>query len=124
MAAEAAASAYTRPINSFRTTFSEGDFQGERPFHISFHVMHFSYRLSALSDGYSKLYSYLIDALTGSALGTSPVSSSPPVGERKLFSDVTRLGFAAACDSPSLRTEQSVDVSATALGEASYQSCK
>ncbi|CAN6472465.1 unnamed protein product [Victoria cruziana] len=84
MAAEAAASAYTRPINSFSTTFSEGDFQ---------------------------------------ALGTSTVSStSPPVGERKLFSDVTRLGFAAACDSP-LRMEQSVDVSATALGEASYQSC-
>ncbi|XP_066331594.1 uncharacterized protein [Miscanthus floridulus] len=30
-------------------------------------------------------------------------STSPPVGERKLFSDVTRLGFASAQDSPPLR---------------------
>ncbi|KAF3791080.1 RING finger protein 10 [Nymphaea thermarum] len=85
MAAEGAASIYTRPVNSSNTTFSENDFQ---------------------------------------ALGTSPASStSPPVGDRKLFSDVTRLGFAAACDSPSLRTEQSVEASATTSGEASCQSC-
>nr|CAD1836664.1 unnamed protein product [Ananas comosus var. bracteatus] len=39
------------------------------------------------------------------ALGSSaPPSTSPPSsGERKLFSDVTRLGFASAHDSPSLR---------------------
>lgn len=42
------------------------------------------------------------------ALGSSPVtSSSPPtVGERKLFSNVTRLGFAAAHDSPSLKIQE------------------
>ncbi|XP_023530957.1 RING finger protein 10 isoform X1 [Cucurbita pepo subsp. pepo] len=41
------------------------------------------------------------------ALGSSPVtSSSPPVGGRQLFSSVTRLGFAAAHDSPSLRIEE------------------
>ncbi|KAL4387548.1 hypothetical protein GQ457_09G008550 [Hibiscus cannabinus] len=42
------------------------------------------------------------------ALGSSNViSSSPPVtGERKLFSNVTRLGFAAAHDSPSLKIEE------------------
>ncbi|URE13764.1 RING [Musa troglodytarum] len=42
-------------------------------------------------------------------------SSSPPTGERKLFSDVTRLGFAAAHDSPSLRAEESADASAPRL---------
>uniref|UniRef100_A0A2N9GSE1 RING finger protein 10 n=1 Tax=Fagus sylvatica TaxID=28930 RepID=A0A2N9GSE1_FAGSY len=42
------------------------------------------------------------------ALGSSPMtSSSPPiVGERKLFSNVTRLGFAAAHDSPSLKIQE------------------
>ncbi|GMN57400.1 hypothetical protein TIFTF001_026499 [Ficus carica] len=42
------------------------------------------------------------------ALGTStPTSSSPPiVGERKLFSSVTRLGFAAGHDSPALKIEE------------------
>ncbi|XP_068656370.1 uncharacterized protein [Aristolochia californica] len=47
------------------------------------------------------------------ALGSPPVSStSPPVvGERKLFSSVTRLGFAAAHDSPSLRAEESSETS-------------
>ncbi|XP_008791034.2 RING finger protein 10 [Phoenix dactylifera] len=47
------------------------------------------------------------------ALGSCSVqSSSPPVtGERKLFSDVARLGFAAAHDSPSLRTEERTDSS-------------
>ncbi|KAK8556970.1 hypothetical protein V6N13_064952 [Hibiscus sabdariffa] len=42
------------------------------------------------------------------ALGSSNViSSSPPVtGERQLFSNVTRLGFAAAHDSPSLKIEE------------------
>ena len=41
------------------------------------------------------------------ALGNSSVSSSPPVvGERKLFSNVTRLGFAAAHDSPSLKIQE------------------
>ncbi|XWS43946.1 hypothetical protein CRYUN_Cryun15aG0002000 [Craigia yunnanensis] len=42
------------------------------------------------------------------ALGSSTViSSSPPVaGERKLFSNVARLGFAAAHDSPSLQIEE------------------
>ncbi|KAK9117707.1 hypothetical protein Sjap_016654 [Stephania japonica] len=41
------------------------------------------------------------------ALGNAPLSStSPPTSsERKLFSDVTRLGFAAAHDSPALRIE-------------------
>ncbi|KAK7336160.1 hypothetical protein VNO77_16693 [Canavalia gladiata] len=38
------------------------------------------------------------------ALGNSAMSSSPPVvGERKSFSNVTRLGFAAGHDSPSLQ---------------------
>ncbi|XP_009405452.2 uncharacterized protein LOC103988593 isoform X1 [Musa acuminata AAA Group] len=46
-------------------------------------------------------------------------SSSPPTGERKLFSDVTRLGFAAAHDSPSLRAEESADVSGD-VAEASH----
>ncbi|XWS40517.1 hypothetical protein CRYUN_Cryun17cG0001900 [Craigia yunnanensis] len=42
------------------------------------------------------------------ALGSSTViSSSPPVaGERKLFSNVARLGFAAGHDSPSLKIEE------------------
>ncbi|KAK9225354.1 hypothetical protein WN943_010395 [Citrus x changshan-huyou] len=42
------------------------------------------------------------------ALGNSPVtSSSPPnVGERRLFSNVTRLGFAAGHDSPALKIEE------------------
>ncbi|XP_044502643.1 RING finger protein 10 isoform X3 [Mangifera indica] len=42
------------------------------------------------------------------ALGSAPVaSSSPPnVVERRLFSSVTRLGFAAGHDSPSLKTEE------------------
>lgn len=34
-------------------------------------------------------------------------SSSPPnVGERRLFSNVTRLGFAAGHDSPALKIEE------------------
>ncbi|WOG97120.1 hypothetical protein DCAR_0416459 [Daucus carota subsp. sativus] len=41
------------------------------------------------------------------ALGSSAVVSvSPPVGERPLFSNVTRLGFAAAHDSPALKFEE------------------
>ncbi|KAL6899859.1 hypothetical protein ACP4OV_006517 [Aristida adscensionis] len=39
-------------------------------------------------------------------------STSPPTSERKLFSDVTRLGFASAQDSPPLRVETG-DASAT-----------
>lgn len=49
-------------------------------------------------------------------------STSPPVtGDRKLFSDVTRLGFAAAHDSPSLNAEESIDSLSTleTTGEAS-----
>ncbi|MED6105927.1 hypothetical protein PIB30_000051 [Stylosanthes scabra] len=41
------------------------------------------------------------------ALGNPAMSSSPPVvGERKTFSNVTRLGFAAAHDSPSLQIQE------------------
>jgi len=41
------------------------------------------------------------------ALGNSTMSSSPPVvGERKSFSNVTRLGFAAGHDSPSLQIQE------------------
>lgn len=41
------------------------------------------------------------------ALGNSAMSSSPPlVGERRLFSSVTRLGFAAGHDSPSLQIQE------------------
>lgn len=41
------------------------------------------------------------------ALGNSAVSSSPPVvGGRNLFSNVTRLGFAAGHDSPSLNIQE------------------
>lgn len=45
--------------------------------------------------------------LYSSALGSSSAtSSSPPVvGERRLFSSVTRLGFAAGHDSPSLKLD-------------------
>ncbi|XP_040376685.1 RING finger protein 10 isoform X2 [Oryza brachyantha] len=43
------------------------------------------------------------------ALGNNPgPSTSPPASERKLFSDVTRLGFASAQDSPPLRVETGV----------------
>lgn len=52
------------------------------------------------------LYVYLCFHLNlSSALGTlPPISSSPPVvGERKLFSNVTKLGFAAGHDSPGLK---------------------
>nr|XP_040245379.1 RING finger protein 10 isoform X2 [Aegilops tauschii subsp. strangulata] len=42
------------------------------------------------------------EALGNNAAGPS---TSPPAGERKLFSDVTRLGFASALDSPPLRAE-------------------
>ncbi|KAF9618945.1 hypothetical protein IFM89_002940 [Coptis chinensis] len=55
------------------------------------------------------------------ALGNAPLSSSPPMSsERKRFSDVTRLGFAAAHDSPSLKAEESADSSkAEESGETS-----
>lgn len=50
---------------------------------------------------------------TCSALGssnpstaTTTTSSSAVVGERKLFSSVTRLGFAAGHDSPSFKNDQ------------------
>ncbi|WOL11466.1 RING finger protein 10 isoform X1 [Canna indica] len=44
------------------------------------------------------------------ALGTNNMpSTSPPSSERKLFSDVARLGYAAAHDSPSLRVEEAAD---------------
>ena len=44
------------------------------------------------------------------ALGiSSPMSSSPPVaGERILFSNVARFGFAAGHDSPALKIEENV----------------
>lgn len=50
---------------------------------------------------------YLFIWYLRSALGSSTVtsSSSPVVGERKLFSSVTRLGFAAGHDSPTLKLE-------------------
>lgn len=39
------------------------------------------------------------------------MSSSPPVvGERKLFSSVARLGFAAGHDSPSFQTQETSDL--------------
>ncbi|MCL7049301.1 hypothetical protein MKW94_004706, partial [Papaver nudicaule] len=46
-------------------------------------------------------------------LGSSPASStSPPVvGERTRFSEVTRLGFAAAVDSPSVTARGPSDTS-------------
>ena len=45
-------------------------------------------------------------SLSTEALGNNAgQSTSPPAGERKLFSDVTRLGFASAQDSPPLRIE-------------------
>lgn len=45
------------------------------------------------------------------ALGNSTLSSSPQVvGERKLFSSVTRLGFAAAHDSPSFQAQETSDL--------------
>lgn len=47
------------------------------------------------------------------ALGSSAVaSSSPPtVGERKLFSNVAKLGFAAGHDSPALKVEDAQSLS-------------
>ncbi|XP_010249224.1 PREDICTED: RING finger protein 10 isoform X2 [Nelumbo nucifera] len=49
------------------------------------------------------------------ALGNSTIPTSGPtiIGERKLFSDVTRLGFAAGHDSPSLKVESSDGLSNT-----------
>lgn len=59
-------------------------------------------------------YSFLIlisVIILSLALGNSPgTSSSSPVGGRLLFSSVTRLGFAAAHDSPSLRIEETGSV--------------
>lgn len=47
-----------------------------------------------------------------SALGSPVVTStSPPTfGERKLFSNVTKLGFAAGHDSPGLKIEEAHSV--------------
>lgn len=46
------------------------------------------------------------DTFFAEALGNNAgPSTSPPASERKLFSDVTRLGFASAQDSPPLRAE-------------------
>ncbi|KAJ6837101.1 RING finger protein 10 [Iris pallida] len=57
------------------------------------------------------------------ALGSAAVpSTSPPLNNgRKLFSDVTRLGFASASDSPSLKPEASANSSGNMekTGEAS-----
>ncbi|MQM14200.1 hypothetical protein Taro_047129 [Colocasia esculenta] len=57
------------------------------------------------------------------ALGNSaPPSTSPPtVGERKRFSDVTRLGYASGHDSPALRANELGDVpgNTEVTGEAS-----
>ncbi|XP_061358557.1 uncharacterized protein LOC133302753 [Gastrolobium bilobum] len=51
------------------------------------------------------------------ALGNSAMSSSPPVvGERKLFSNVTRLGFAAGHDSPSLQIQESSNTTTDSSG--------
>lgn len=47
-----------------------------------------------------------LTSLSTVALGNNAgPSTSPPTNERKLFSDVTRLGFASAQDSPPLRIE-------------------
>lgn len=52
----------------------------------------------------SFLLALILMSLSTEALGNNAgPSTSPPVGERKLFSDVTRLGFASAQDSPPLR---------------------
>ena len=56
-----------------------------------------------------------------SALGSPVVTStSPPTfGERKLFSNVTKLGFAAAHDSPGLKTEEVHSVQNTSVASDS-----
>ncbi|XP_065866313.1 uncharacterized protein [Euphorbia lathyris] len=52
--------------------------------------------------------------------GNSPMSSSPPlVGERILFSNVTRLGFAAAPDSPALKVEENKALSSSKVTNSS-----
>lgn len=59
--------------------------------------------------GYSVEKTFSMDDFE--ALGSPPSSLTPPVtGERKRFSDVTRLGFAAAHDSPLLKSEESGNV--------------
>jgi hypothetical protein len=52
------------------------------------------------------LLALILTSLHTEALGNNAgPSTSPPASERKLFSDVTRLGFASAQDSPPLRVE-------------------
>lgn len=55
-----------------------------------------------------------------SALGSSSAtSSSPPVvGERRLFSSVTKLGFAAGHDSPSLKLDGSNSLNGNGAGSS------
>lgn len=56
-----------------------------------------------------------------SALGSPVVTStSPPTfGERKLFSNVTKLGFAAGHDSPGLKIEEVHSVHSTSMASDS-----
>lgn len=58
-----------------------------------------------------------------SALGSPVVASTnpPTFGERKLFSNVTKLGFAAGHDSPGLKIEEVRSVHNTSV--ASDSSC-
>ncbi|PIA32785.1 hypothetical protein AQUCO_04300014v1 [Aquilegia coerulea] len=80
------------------------------------HTMPISYNF-----GYSSIQkSFSMDEFE--ALGNAPLPSTPPMtSERKRFSDVARLGFASAHDSPLLKAEESTNVSSTTeeRGEAS-----
>jgi len=52
----------------------------------------------------------------GSTSVTVTSSSSPVPGGRQLFSNVARLGFAAGCDPPALKMDESARDSSVAAG--------
>lgn len=52
----------------------------------------------------------------GSTSVTVTSSSSPVPGGRQLFSNVARLGFAAGCDPPALKMDESARGSSVAAG--------
>lgn len=54
---------------------------------------------------------FSLDEFEALGSGSAPSTSPPVNSERKLFSNVTRLGYAAAHDSPSLRAEDSASSS-------------
>lgn len=71
-------------------------------------ILNEGHRSFQLGDCYFDMFWLSINL--SSALGSGMPSTSPPIIEgRKLFSNVARLGFAAAHDSPSLKYEGLLD---------------